>query len=79
IILIFKKHKLCFFDSMGRLIAEVKNFQLNECRELPITKFVALPNVTEQPAHGSQHLNLKSDHNTSTSSTTRSRQSKQLN
>ncbi|CAF1035425.1 unnamed protein product [Brachionus calyciflorus] len=67
------------FDSMGRLIAEVKGFQLNECR-VPITEFVALPNVTEQPAHGSQHLNLKGDHlNTSTSSTTSSRQSKQLN
>jgi len=66
------------FDSIARFLAEVKGFQLSECR-MPITEFVALPNVTEYPLANSQNLNLKGDHNTSTSSTSSSRSSKQLN
>ena len=66
------------FDSIARFIAEVKGFQLNECR-VPITEFVSLPNVTECPILNSQNLNLKADHNTSASSTSSSRSSRQLN
>jgi hypothetical protein len=66
------------FDSMGRLIAEVKGMQLSECR-VPITEFVALPNVTECPTNPTQPMPLKGDHNTSTSSTSSTKTQKQLN
>lgn len=67
------------FDSMGRLIAEAKGLQLSECR-VPITEFVALPNVTECPTNPSvEKAPLKGDHNTSTSSTSSTRSSRQLN
>jgi len=78
------------FEAMGRLIIEAKGWTLNECH-VPITEFIALPNVQERPPlpqHVQQQLLQQQqqqqtgdnqNQSTTSSSSTSLRGSRQLN
>jgi len=73
------------FESMGRLIIEAKGWTLSEAH-VPITEFIALPNVQERPAtynqqstHALQTSGDNHNHSATSTSSSSNRSSKILN